>query len=901
MSTPIRIHQLYHRYRRGHEQVASSTILSQDDSDIITRLSDLSGTPLSGFAFDSYLSMYPLPSSRFYALALTRPDFSAPRTGCVLTHTLLLEMDEWSTLPTPKEISSLFFKRAEVPDTITVLEYTPGISIGHTQQCTVLPEDEDFVSRYFGEGIRPVIWFDALDADVKLWKIITGLWPALRCSFSACTLCLQPRSLQGRIFDLMFAPRVASSRFSRLSVDHFIESSTLAREPWQVEFAKQLFGGQTVDLESKRLISVLEDNPSSIQKIYLFQELWKRSSEKPTAAIGAFDLLESINAPETVSQLQKIALKRAVSSFDSLASNERLELFSMLLLRISRVHNEGYRQEEFFKNLLASVMGSVLNEFPQEVLCAIERMWPNLKIDKSLKAAFMGEIEVALMDNSSLSVAIAGCSDIGKELLAEYTPSFAKALYAPGGEVLREQTSEWLSETSFRELLPKFRVSLLNHLKIDQDITFFRKALTDVRKEEVASLLNLLLDINLLTYEKNNVREAIIDSIVRPYPIHTRDWIESLDHRNEIMADVASVTYPPHAAEYREVLHSFGSDPRFQRSVFANWIVRNSAHNSYFISEIAEMASHDSIILASLIDPECEEMHEKALQIIIDSLGSVLPVSESLLQNIFLYQSNNTKLIDIAIRSAMTDYVRSGENVEALEKVIKQKRFLEWLDSGHKWRLAGMIRGDISDTGSCSRGWELFFKLLDLAFGENNLINSLESLIAVTAKYWSLSILNIWINILRRAQDSFSDTRLRVDLCGQAVLFAFENPLLPTSGLVVEGFMPLYKSVTEGHYTPDTAAPLFSYWNWDKGRDLREALVEKFIIGKWPPGDLGRAVSDFGLLKKILKRMSRKSEGRSFSRKMYLDLASKDDNESHSIAITVANLLKDADYEEEWV
>ncbi|MFH2000917.1 MAG: hypothetical protein ABIK28_14645 [Planctomycetota bacterium] len=670
MSTPMRIHQLYHGYRRGHEQIAASTNLSQADSDAITRLSDLSGTPLSGFAFESYLSMYPLPSSMFYALALTRPDRSAPRAGCVLTHTLLLEMEEWSTLPAPKEISSLLFETAAVPDAIAALEHTPGSSIEHPQAGTVSPEDEDFVGRYFGEGIRPIIWFDQSDAHAKLWTIITGLWPALRRSFSACTLCLQPRSLQDRSFDVMFAPRAASSRFSRLGADHFIASSPLAREPWQIEFAMQLFGGKIVDQDSKLLTSALDDNPSSIRKIFLFRELWTRSSEKPTAAIGAFDLLESVNAPETVSHLQNIALNRAVSSFDSLSSSERLELFSMLLLRITRVRSEGYRQEKFFNNLLASVMGGVLHEFPQEVLSAIERMWPNLKGDASIKAAFLGELEAALMDNSSLSVAIAGCSDIGKELLAEYTPAFAKALNEPGSKLLREQTIEWLNETPFRERLPKFRVSLLRHLKIDQDLVLFRKALTDIRKEEVAPVLNLLFESDLVPYRKHKVREAIIDSIALPYPILTREWIESSDCRDEVMADVASVTYPPNSSEYREMLSSTRPDPRFQRSVFANWIVRNSVYNSNFVTDISNFASHDSIILNSLIETEYEGMPEKALQIIVDSLGSVLPVSEPLLRKIFLYRSGNLKLIDIAIRSTLTNYVRSGANAAALETVI---------------------------------------------------------------------------------------------------------------------------------------------------------------------------------------------------------------------------------------
>ena len=898
----MRIHQLYHGYRRGHEQIAASTSLSQVDSDAITRLSDLSGTPLSGFAFESYLSMYPLPSSRFYALALTRPDPNASRAGCVLTHTLLLEMEEWSTLPAPKEISTLFFETAAVPDAISILVRTPGSSIEPSQKYAVSPEDEDFVGRYFGEGIRPIIWFDASDPETKLWAIVSGLWPALRRSFSACTLCLQPRSVEDRMFDVMFAPRAASSRFSRLSADHFIDPSPLTREPWQIEFAMQLFGGGIVDSESKLLTSALDGNPSSIRKIFLFRELWKRSPEKPTAAIGVFDLLESLNPSEAVSQLRNSALNRSVSLFNALSSSERLELFHMLLPRISRVRTEGYTQQVFFKNLLASIIGDILGEFPQEVVSAIERVWPNVRDDAGLKAAFMDELGAALPGNLSLSVAIAGCPDIGKELLAENTPAFAKALSAPGAKLLREQTIEWLNETPFREQLPKFRISLLRHLKADQDVVLFRKALTDVRKEEVVPILNLLFKGDVLLHRKHKVREAIIDSIARPYPVVTRDWIKSSDRRDEVMAEVASVTYSPNATEYSEVLSSAGPDREFRRLVFANWIVRNSAYDSRFVGEITNLASHDSIILDSLIEPECEGVPEKALQIIVGSLGSVSPLSEPLLRKILLYQTGNLKLIDLATRSVITDYVRSGANATAFQTVLEQNQFVGWLASGQNSRLAGLIRAAISAPESCSRAWEVLYKLPDAGFRRDILIGSIESLLAVTAQFWSVSTLGTWVEIIRRARNSApdNDKTFEIDLCGQAIRFAFENPHLPISGLVVEGFLSLYRSVTELKYVPSTAAPLFSFWNWDKGRELREALVDKFMIGRWPPGDLGLAVRDFGLLRKILSRMSRRSGGHSFARKMYSDLVSKDDNQSRSLANNLSSLLKNADFNEEW-
>ena len=70
--------------------------------------------------------------------------------------------------------------------------------------------------------------------------------------------------------------------------------------------------------------------------------------------------------------------------------------------------------------------------------------------------------------------------------------------------------------------------------------------------------------------------------------------------------------------------------------------------------------------------------------------------------------------------------------------------------------------------------------------------------------------------------------------------------------------------------------------------------------GEWPPGDLGLAVNDFELLKKILSRMSRRSGGHSFARKMYSDLLCRDDIQSRSLVNNLASLLKHDEYQEEW-
>jgi len=110
----------------------------------------------------------------------------------------------------------------------------------------------------------------------------------------------------------------------------------------------------------------------------------------------------------------------------------------------------------------------------------------------------------------------------------------------------------------------------------------------------------------------------------------------------------------------------------------------------------------------------------------------------------------------------------------------------------------------------------------------------------------------------------------------------------------------LYKSVTDLKRVPGTAAPLFSVWSWDKGSELRENLVDAFLKGNWPAGDLALAIRDIGLLRKILKRVSRRRGGHAFASRICSDLVSRSESRSRSLASSLADLLKNPDYYEDW-
>ena len=111
------IHQLLHGYKKGHQLLSASTQLDSHSIELVTRLSDLSGSMTIDSIVHPYLTCYPLPNSKYYALGKTWLDLTAPRAGCVLSHTLLIPMDHWIKSPYPIEFKDLFLKPKNSDDT----------------------------------------------------------------------------------------------------------------------------------------------------------------------------------------------------------------------------------------------------------------------------------------------------------------------------------------------------------------------------------------------------------------------------------------------------------------------------------------------------------------------------------------------------------------------------------------------------------------------------------------------------------------------------------------------------------------------------------------------------------------------------------------------------------------
>ena len=125
------IEQTLHGYDMGHGLLASSLPnLVPEDQTLLFKLSDWSGFHvLNADEEDCYLTAYPLPSKKYYAIAKTWYADEMERSGCVWTHTLLIPIDDISQEFDFRTISGLFHR----PENNNFSNYNSSLEI----------EDED--------------------------------------------------------------------------------------------------------------------------------------------------------------------------------------------------------------------------------------------------------------------------------------------------------------------------------------------------------------------------------------------------------------------------------------------------------------------------------------------------------------------------------------------------------------------------------------------------------------------------------------------------------------------------------------------------------------------------------------------------------------------------------------
>jgi hypothetical protein len=919
----VDIHQLVHGYRRGHQLLSSSVRLPSKSSDLTKRLSDLSGLLTREPEFTPYLTTYPLPDGDFHALARTWPDLNASRAGCVLTHTLLIPTDYWATATDHRTFFELFRLPEEDLESYSFpLRHEESYSAGDFHDPVISSGASQFVSKYFGQGLRPVVWFDENCAEEILWQILNAIWPALRRRFACCTFSLQPRQTDEQPFDLLFAPSYVYSRFNKIAKQNLLDPSQPAEsdhdedsEPWIRDFTGYIFGRQLPSLEGamKELGPLLGDNPTSIRNLFRLEELRRRTESSPTAAIGLMDVVSSL-APEArvaidykrkVVDLAINSAKHAEETSDSLKS---------LYLVSERLEHPSYRSiQPMVAVKLSEEIRTMASRMPEIAIAIGERLFSPSRADfDSIYRQGLIRGLSSLSNDAPERLAVLHRFPLAAAMILAAAPEVGKG-YLKGlramhdAETAISDLAVWVTSISDGQIRENLRGALLPGLHGDDDGVLVEALLTDIRQDEVAAILNILFE-GTNGFASDSLLRTLMERVAMAQPGETRKWATQTKLWSDGAAALIAASYSKDPKGVNELLslkfqdHNRLADitisylQSISAPAFPLWFREHARNHAAFLVPILLYGQPSSIeILLENLFSQIKDVPIAREYVLKDKVADFVPTRIGPL------------LADQAMRSAISGFV-SGEIDWADYECWQSLQWAqEWLSASTSWELESLLVPLCRDYSSWSRAWNWLGKMPKLLVSNISVPARLvESLISVRRFEWPWEDRDtvIWTAILERASHRSEESNY-LQLCAFALDFAFRNCRFPVSDIVIHSFWPVYSELVK----VDTPGPLSNIiftvlslvdLDWDKAKDLRKKLVHSYMSSSWRPRDLALAIKDRDTLRKIFKRILKRHGGSRYIASMIEDLRTQKDDTATATADYLAELQASPYFYEPW-
>jgi hypothetical protein len=374
------IHQTLHGYADGHTLLAASCELTAIEKKALLLLSDLSGQAGTK-GFDSYLTGYPLPGKRYYALARTWDAPEMPRPGCVWTQTLLLALPLLTRIRNLSELNKLF-KRPQLGLTSSYSVVIPANRFTHTISRSIHSVKPSFyaIAYYLYSKTKGAVVIPAESAaeyEGDILSIWSQQWPRLRRSFSFCTGSLSIRELDNKLFELQVVPDSYGSRLSRQQADNInvVDLSTKTKATnWFKAYES---------MQPQRLQEFMYEYGSDI--------IGKRSKFAPLCL--AYTILHS-EQEYSISFENLLAFFKQYFSSASEAKKLKLDLISKLI----EITTDG--QYHYIKTLLTSANTDVIPaqewDFSEEII----RLWSGKRISSDSVIKLLEELDTSKLSEA---------------------------------------------------------------------------------------------------------------------------------------------------------------------------------------------------------------------------------------------------------------------------------------------------------------------------------------------------------------------------------------------------------------------------------------------------------------------------------------------------------------------
>ena len=839
-----------HGYRRGHELLASSAELPKDDQSVIDRLSDVAGPLRPNERFEPYLSGYPLPSGTRYVLARTWQDLTVARAGCVRTLSLIIPLPDWADAPAlapfldqldpnvfPEEASAVV--RA-LSTTLRPPAPAPGFQGGELLEALFLEEP------------KPVAVFDASAPEQVAVRIIAAMWAAIRRNFSFSTFARSPRRIEGRYFDLVFAPKEARSKFTDWPgrrVDGRADHGE--RHRWTGTLVQRVFEDPLPRLLRDDEIALVgrydADSAAALRIALLWNELLGKIDRTPTAALGLLDIANSRRSwnPATMSAMDPAIASAVRAAFETLTDSEMWDFISAIAKKMQgRTMHEGRRS-------VSSVATELAARAPEGAVALVDR-------------SVAGDAIADLMTSIGDGLAI-GARTHATDLLVGARPETLGRLIAASDALARlvSDTPPLVdrAETVLRqldpELLARVRNRLLPLLVEDRQLPAARPLIDTLDAGALAEEVRYLASVNDFAapgfYDAIESRARACGEIrqLRDVLLHQRPS----PHRNAFVQ--TTLRSSPEDASW--VLADARLDEDLKKRLLLKLL--RAADPEQFVRIVSDEGVRDGVL--EIASPEITDILRRMLA------GASLPPE-----------------VHTGVALRIIPMLDPGEALSLAKETLGGR--LRSTPAGAEIdtivQLLALIGQDLDGGWAAREGLESVpaivasrnLKAFDAAPTpvRRQFLEAIDEISRILAERYPLDLdadaFGACSRLLLDSAHIAAATALRA--AGRLLPGLMMSRWEPVSELVAAAFPMVYRELAKEDDVPDLLK-FIPFVDWDRCKSARRQLVSTFMSSSWRPGDLALTACRCFDVAKILRRTAKTYGGDAYIERIAADLS----------------------------